>query len=75
MSEWLKELAWKAGIRGTVSGVRIPLSPPENFINLSLGLAVLDGEIAVPCNLQSALAGLNSCLRLRVCEAGRSKWC
>ena len=31
MSEWLKELAWKAGIRGTVSGVRIPLSPPEKL--------------------------------------------
>jgi hypothetical protein len=25
--EWLKGPAWKAGIRATVSGVRIPLSP------------------------------------------------
>ncbi len=31
--------------------------------------AVLDGEVAVPCNLQSALAGLNSYLRLILCEA------
>ena len=28
MPEWLKGLAWKASIRVTVSGVRIPLSPP-----------------------------------------------
>jgi len=30
---------------------------------MDLRFAVLDGEIAVPCNLQSATAGLNSCLR------------
>ena len=29
--EWLKGLAWKASIRVTVSGVRIPLSPPLNM--------------------------------------------
>ena len=52
--EWSKALAWKAGRRESVSRVRIPLSPPlENF-------AVLDGEVAVPYNLQSATAGLNS---------------
>ncbi len=28
MAEWLKAHAWKACIRETVSGVRIPLSPP-----------------------------------------------
>ena len=51
---WLKALAWKAGKRVSVSRVRIPLSPPlENF-------SVLDGEVAVPYNLQSAIAGLNS---------------
>ena len=31
MREWLKRPASKAGIRGTVSGVRIPPSPPEIF--------------------------------------------
>ena len=28
VSEWLKEHAWKACMRATVSGVRIPISPP-----------------------------------------------
>ncbi|MDF2616800.1 MAG: hypothetical protein K0Q47_1455, partial [Sedimentibacter sp.] len=28
MSEWFKEHAWKACLRETVTGVRIPLSPP-----------------------------------------------
>ena len=28
---------------------------------------VLDGELAVPCNLQSAIAGLNSSQRLLIC--------
>ncbi len=54
MAEWLKALAWKAGKRESVSRVRIPLSPP--FINF----AVLDGELAAPYNLQTAIAGLNS---------------
>ena len=48
----------------SVSRVRIPLSPPlGNF-------AVLDGEVAVPYNLQTAVAGLNSQSRrlcFRVC--------
>jgi hypothetical protein len=56
MSEWLKEHAWKACVGETLPGVRIPIFPP-------LKLSVLDGEIAVPCNLQSATAGLNSSLR------------
>ena len=29
VSEWFKEHAWKACMRATVSGVRIPISPPE----------------------------------------------
>jgi hypothetical protein len=29
VAEWFKAHAWKVCIRGTVSGVRIPLSPPE----------------------------------------------
>ena len=32
--EWLKGLAWKASIRVTVSGVRIPLSPPIYIFHL-----------------------------------------
>ena len=51
---WLKALAWKAGKRESVSRVRIPCPPPlETF-------TVLDGELAAPYNLQSAIAGLNS---------------
>jgi hypothetical protein len=30
--------------------------------------AVLDGEVAVPCNLQPAIAGLNSYVRSELCE-------
>ena len=72
MSEWLKEHAWKACVRVTVPRVRIPLSPPTGpdpprgscwRVGSSrlhpYGLAVLGGELAVPCNLQSAPAGLN----------------
>ena len=33
-------------------------------------VVVLDGEIAVPCNLQSATAGLNSYPRFYLFEAG-----
>jgi len=36
--------------------------------------AVLDGEVAVPYNLQSAIAGLKSCLRLVLVGPGPSKW-
>ena len=37
MTEWLKVLAWKAGVqRETVPRVRIPLSPHTDFINEKL---------------------------------------
>ncbi|CAH1199397.1 hypothetical protein PAECIP111893_01344 [Paenibacillus plantiphilus] len=39
---------------------RLHLGPERDI----LGSAVLDGEVAVPCNSQSAVARLNSCLRL-----------
>ena len=39
-------------VRNVQVGGSIPLC--------STGQAVLDGELAVPCNLQSATAGLNS---------------
>ena len=59
-SRWSKALAWKVSIRvKSVSWVRIPLSPPE-LNKYGCNFAVLDGEVAVPCNLQSAIAGLNS---------------
>ena len=38
VSEWLKEHAWKVCIRETVSGVRIPLSPPKQSPTLIVGL-------------------------------------
>ena len=58
-------------IRQLVSRVRIPLSPPifrelkpkystSAFYFVIIDLAVLDGEVAVPCNLQPALARWNS---------------
>ena len=50
---------WKCRARVTpVPRVRIPAPPP-----VAVGLAVLDGELAVPCNPQSASAGLNSLSR------------
>jgi len=36
---------------------------------------VLDGELAVLCNLQSAVAGLNSPQRLRALRSAGGKWC
>lgn len=36
---------------------------------------MLDGELAVPCNLQSALAGLNSRIECMFCEAGERGRC
>ena len=36
--------------------------------------SVLAGEIAVPCNLQSAIAGVMSCLGFVICNAALDKW-
>lgn len=52
-------------LRGT-PGKRVRLSWPRGFESRSLRhirYAVLDGEVAVPCNLQSAVAGLMLSLR------------
>ena len=47
---------WKCRARvNPVPWVRIPPSPPF----AGIGVAVLDGEVAVPCSPQSATAGLN----------------
>src|SRR3990170_638580 len=52
---------WKCRARVTpVPWVRIPPSPPFG----TYSVAVLDGEVAVPCNPQSATAGLNPLSRL-----------
>ena len=48
--------AWKACKAVMAPRVRVPLSPPR--------YAVLDGEVAVPCNLQSAIAGSMPILRI-----------
>src|SRR5688572_30607431 len=59
VAEWPKVRHWKCRVRATVPWVRIPPPPPFCF-----RWAVLDGEVAVPCNPQSATAGLNSPLRV-----------
>ena len=52
------------------SRVRSPSAPPANLlVNWMIekfieNLVVLDGEGAVPCNLQSAIAGFNAIERL-----------
>ena len=64
MSELAKGHAWKACKAVMAPRVRVPLSPPYKY-------AVLDGELAVPCNLQSAVAGLM--LRLRTLFVGSAQ--
>ncbi len=64
-------------LRGT-PGKRVrPQGPAGSSPALSaikiLKFAVLDGEVAVPCNLQPAIAGLNSSPRQVDCRAGLSK--
>src|SRR5262245_25613154 len=59
VAEWPKVRHWKCRVRATVPWVRIPPPPPHPVHDL----AVLDGEVAVPCNPQSATAGLNSLSR------------
>ena len=71
MVERTKTLAWKASMR---VGSNPTLSAKET-LNFGYNFAVLDGEVAVPCNLQPAIAGLNSIWRLLLCGAARSKWC
>ena len=52
------------------SRVQSPSAPPANLlVNWMIekfieNLVVLDGEVAVPCNLQSAIAGFNAIERL-----------
>ena len=51
-----------------VPWVQIPPPPPMFMYRSTLfGMVVLDGEVAVPCNPQSAIAGLNSLLEGRLC--------
>ena len=52
------------------SRVRSPSAPPANLLlnwmieKFIENLVVLGGEVAVPCNLQSAIAGFNAIERL-----------
>ena len=58
-SSWSKALAWKVSIRQKrIMGSNPTLSARK--FKYGYNFAVLDGEVAVPCNLQSAIAGLNS---------------
>ena len=53
-----------AGARRASGGFGGPAArPPISFIGYTLDVVVLDGEVAVPCNPQSAPAGSNSRLR------------
>jgi len=38
-------------------------------------MVVLDGELAVPCNPQSAIAGLNPLLEVNFSGRKGEKWC
>jgi len=55
---------------GAVAGTDVRLRSPSG--SAILILTVLDGEVAVPCNSQSAAARLNSCPRS--CAAGLAPW-
>lgn len=48
VSEWLKEHAWKACRRATVSRVRIPSSPPRNMTRLHVSSYFLTVESSNP---------------------------
>ncbi len=70
MAEWSKAPAWKAGTLGnrcrgfkSLSLRHMRFQPKYStwaFYFAIIDLAVLDGEVAVPCNLQSAPARWNS---------------
>ena len=71
MAEWSKAPAWKAGTLGNrCRGFKSlslrhfswfqPKYSTSAFYFAIIDLAVLDGEVAVPCNLQPALARWNS---------------
>jgi len=49
--------------------------PSGQSILLIIGLAVLDGVVAVPCNLQPAIAGSTPCWGLFLLGSGLDKWC
>ncbi len=63
-----KRVHWVTGVEGSnpsLSAIlkREPKYSTSAFYFAIIDLAVLDGEVAVPCNLQSALARWNSCER------------
>ena len=74
MERWLsgrrrppgKRVHWATGVEGSNPSLSANIKEFElkystsAFLFVIIDLAVLDGEVAVPCNLQSALARLNS---------------
>ena len=59
-SRWSKALAWKVSIRQKRIMGSKSHTLRQRIFKYGCNFAVLDGEVAVPCNLQSAIAGLNS---------------
>ena len=59
-SRWSKALAWKVSIRQKTYHGFESHTLRQRIFKYGCNFAVLDGEVAVPCNLQSAIAGLNS---------------
>ena len=78
VSEWLKEAVSKTVVR--FAPYRGFESHPLRHLNWDyfqlcsscicgkMNVTVLDGEVAVPCNPQSAIAGSNTCLRQLIVE-------
>ena len=60
-----KAVTLSVGEKGSVARrrPRAPTKPIGPLSTTDAGWAVLDGEVAVPCNPQSATAGLNSLSR------------
>lgn len=67
---WLRGTPGKRVRPKGPAGSSPALSASKKFIKF----VVLDGEVAVPCNLQSAIAGSNSYLRHFVLGSALNKW-
>lgn len=67
----MAELAEGARLESGYTGNRIRGSNP--LLSASIKFAVLDGELAVPCNLQSAIAGSKTYIEVSVSRVCRLK--
>lgn len=72
MSELAKGHAWKACKPERARGFE---SRSLRHLKLSIKFVALNGEVAVPCNLQSAVAGLKLSRGLMTVVSASSKWC